>query len=387
MRGMSELSIISSIRKFQMFHFGTYNFMKEHLMVNSKTRKFESSMESEIFEQPEILRVILETYIDAEGNIKMDCPKKVDKIVLVASGSSYHCARFSADLFGEIAGIEARAIYSSEFLLKKIVPQDKNIVYIFITQSGETSDALNALNKAKQLGVKTLCITNKENSSAWQMAEYRINCLAGEEKSIASTKALTAQMLCLYLLALKYGQMKKADVAEHIAQLKNLPKIIEDTLALDSKIKPLARFLSKYQNIIITADGISYALAKEACLKIKETSYVNVMSHILGEFMHGHVAVLNNKSVLVYISSENVSYSTIKNLEKIKKDYNPPICIIGKSSEKVSSNFNIDLEVEDEVLKMFSNAVILQLLALQIAKKLNRDVDKPKGLKKVVTEI
>jgi glucosamine--fructose-6-phosphate aminotransferase (isomerizing) len=385
--GMKEVSIIPSIKKIQLFSFGTYNFMKEHIMTNLQTRKFESSMESEIFEQPKILGLLLDTYIDSEGNINIEAPKKIDKIVLVASGSSYHCARFSADLFGEIAGVEARAIYSSEFLLKKIVPHDRNIVYIFITQSGETSDTLNALNKAKQLGVKTLCITNKENSTAWQTAEYRVNCLAGEEKSIASTKALTAQMLCLYLLALKYAQLKRVDVSAHVAQLKNLPTIIEQTLDLEPKIKPLARFLSKYKNIIITADGISYALAKEACLKIKETSYINVMSHILGEFMHGHVAVLNNKSVLVYISSDVVSYSTIKNLEKIKKDYNPPICIIGKSSVRVNSAFNIDLEVEDEVLKMFSNAVLLQLLALQIAKKLNRDVDKPKGLKKVVTEV
>lgn len=387
MSGMSEVSIISSIKKVQLYSFDFYKLVKERVMVNLQTKKFESSMEAEIFEQPAILGLILNSYIDPKGVIKMDTPVKIDKIVLVASGSSYHCARFSADLFGEIAGIEARAIYSSEFLLKKIVPQDRNIVYIFITQSGETSDTLNALNKSKQLGVKTMCITNKENSTAWKTADYKINCLAGEEKSIASTKALTAQMLCLYLLALKYAQIRKLDVFEHLIHLKRLPQIIENTLELDGKIEPLARFLSKYKNIIITADGISYALAKEACLKIKETSYINVMSHILGEFMHGHVAVLNNKSVLVYISSDVVSYSTIKNMEKIKKDYNPPICVIGKSSERINSAFNIDLEVEDEVLKMFSNAVILQLLALKIAKKLNRDVDKPRGLKKVVTEI
>jgi len=387
MSGMSEVSIISSIKKVQLYSFDFYNLVKERVMVNLLTKKFESSMEAEIFEQPAILGLILNSYIDSGGLITMSTPVKIDKIVLVASGSSYHCARFSADLFGEIAGIEARAIYSSEFLLKKIVPHDKNILYIFITQSGETSDTLNALNKPKQLGVKTMCITNKENSTAWKTADYKINCLAGEEKSIASTKALTAQMLCLYLLALKYAQIKKVDVSEHLVQLKKLPQIIEKTLELDGKIGPLARFLSKYKNIIITADGISYALAKEACLKIKETSYINVMSHILGEFMHGHVAVLNNKSVLVYISSDVVSYSTIKNMEKIKKDYNPPICVIGKSSERINSAFNIDLEVEDEVLKMFSNAVILQLLALKIAKKLNRDVDKPRGLKKVVMEI
>lgn len=369
-------------------NFNFVKFVKESIMASLQFPKFSSSMEQEIWQQPEILGHILENYVAPDGYIILNAPTKIDKIVLVASGSSYHCARFSAEVFGVIAEIEARAIYSSEFLLKKIVPHDKNVLYIFISQSGETTDTLSALNKAKQLGMKTMCITNKENSTAWNTADYRINCHAGEEKSIASTKALTAQMLCLYLLALKLAQMKKIDVKERMAQLKKLPQIVEDTLALTDKIKPFARFLSKYTNIILAADGISYALAKEACLKIKETSYINVMSHILGEFMHGHVAVLNNKkTVLVYLSSEELSYSTIKNLEKIKRDYNPPICIIGTSSDRIKSTFNVDMEVEDDVLKMFSNAVISQVLALKIAEKLNRNVDKPKGLKKIVTEV
>lgn len=369
-------------------NFNFLNFVKESIMANLQIKKYSSSMEEEIWQQPEILKYIVENYIAADGYIIMNAPTKIDKIVLVASGSSYHCARFSAEIFGVVAEIEARAIYSSEFLLKKIVPHDKNVLYIFITQSGETTDTLSALNKAKQLGMRTMCITNKEDSTAWRTADYRINCHAGEEKSIASTKALTAQMLCLYLLALKFAQIKKLDVSKRMAELKKLPQIVEDTLALTDKIKPFARFLSKYTNIIIAADGISYALAKEACLKIKETSYINVMSHILGEFMHGHLAVLNNKkTVLVYLSSEELSYSTIKNLEKIKRDYNPPICIIGTSSDRIKSTFNVDLEVEDDILKMFSNAVISQVLALKIAEKLNRNVDKPKGLKKIVTEV
>lgn len=364
-----------------------YNFVKECVMSNLQIKKT-SSMESEIYQQPEILALILKNYIASDGYIILNAPKKIDKIVLVASGSSYHCARLAAEVFGEIAEIEARAIYSSEFLLKKVVPHDKNVLYIFITQSGETTDTLSALNKAKQLGVRTMCITNKENSTAWQTADYRINCHAGEEKSIASTKALTAQMLCLYLLALKYAQIKGFEVKEKLDKLNDLPEIVERSLELVEKIKPFARFLSKYKNILITADGISYAIAKEACLKIKETSYINVMSHILGEFMHGHLAVLNNKkSVLVYVSSEELSYSTIKNMEKIKRDYNPPVCIIGTSSDRIKTTFNIDLEVEDEFLKLFSNIVIVQLLALKIAEKLNRNVDKPKGLKKIVTEI
>lgn len=389
---MSEVSVISNIKKIRLYSFDFYNFLKESIMSNLQIKKVVqkagSSMETEILEQPKILEHILKNYVAPDGYIILNAPTKIDKIVLVASGSSYHCARFSAEVFGLIAEIEARAIYSSEFLLKKIVPHDKNVLYIFITQSGETTDTLSALNKAKQLGVRTMCITNKENSTAWQTADYRINCHAGEEKSIASTKALTAQMLCLYLLALKYAQIRNMDVSERLAQLKNLPQIVQDTLDLTDKIRPFARFLSKYKNIIIAADGISYALAKEACLKIKETSYINVMSHILGEFMHGHLAVLNNKkTVLVYVSSEELSYSTIKNLEKIKREYNPPICIIGTSSDRINSTFNIDLEMEDNILKMFSNAVISQVLALKIAEKLKRNVDKPKGLKKIVTEV
>ncbi len=383
---MSESDILSSIKKFHMYGFDFCNFVKESVMSNLQIKKFGSSMESEIYEQPVILDRILRNYISEDGFIVLDVPTSIEKIVLVASGSSYHCARFSADLFGEIAGIEARAIYSSEFLLKKIVPHDRGILYIFITQSGETTDTLSALHKAKQLGVKTLCITNKQDSTAWQVSDYKINCYAGEEKSIAATKSLTAQMLCLYLTALKYAQTRDIDVSAHLAQLKNLSKVVKQTLELDPKIKPFARFLSKYKNIIITADGISYAIAKEACLKIKETSYINVMSHILGEFMHGHVAVLNNKCVLIYISAEGLSYSTMKNLEKIKTDYNPPICIVGKSNDRIKTTFNIDLEVEDSIIKMFSNAVIVQLLALRIAEKLNRNVDKPKGLRKVVTQ-
>ncbi len=384
---MSEVNILN-IKRHELCNFNFYKLMKECVMTGLQIQKSQSSMEREIREQPSILNLILKNHIAPDGYIILNAPTKIDKIVLVASGSSYHCARLAAEMFGEIAEIEARAIYSSEFLLKKIVPHDKNVLYIFISQSGETTDTLSALNKAKQLGVRTMCVTNKENSTAWNTADYRVNCEAGEEKSIASTKALTAQMLCLYMLALKFAQMKKFDVSEKLENLKKLPEIIEHSLQLVEKIKPLARFLSKYKDILITADGISYAIAKEACLKIKETSYINVMSHILGEFMHGHLAVLNNKkSVLVYVSSTPLSYSTIKNLEKIKRDYNPPICIIGTSSDRINSAFNIDLEVEDEFLKLFSNIVIIQLLALKIAEKLNRNVDKPKGLKKVVTEV
>lgn len=347
--------------------------------ANQKT-----SMEMEILEQADVLEAIFTTHVNENNYILFDIPTDIKKVVLVASGSSYHCARYCADLFGNVANIEARAIYSSEFLLKSIVPHEAEILYVFITQSGETSDTNSALKKAKELGMRTLCITNKKGSSIWENSDFQIDCLAGEEKSIAATKSLTAQMLCSTLLVLKYAAHKGIDIVPYLNQLRTLSKSINDTYKLQGRIKHAARFLSKFKNLVVTADGISYALAKEASLKIKETSYINVYSNILGEFMHGHLAVLNNRQALVHISIDELSYTAIKNLNKIKNEYKSKICILGCSNEKIKTKFHIDINIESQIVKSFCIVVIIQLLALEIAKRLHRNVDKPHGLNKVV---
>ncbi len=346
--------------------------------------KPKTSMETEIFEQADVLENLLNTHVNDNNYILFDIPVDVQKIIIVASGSSYNCARFAADLFGNIAGMEAAAIYSSEFLLKSAVPKDNDFLYVFITQSGETSDTNSALKKAKELGMRTLCITNKKGSTIWEASDFKIDCCAGEEKSIAATKSLTTQMLCCTLLVLKYAAHKGIDISNYIEELKTLSSFIKAVYELHSEIKEMAKFLSKYKNIVITADGISYALAKEASLKIKETSYINVYSSILGEFMHGHVAILNNKPAMIHISVNELSYTAIKNLKKIEEDYNPPLCILGCSNDKLNTKFNIDMKCESEIVKSFCIIVIAQLLALEIATDLGRNVDKPHGLDKVV---
>lgn len=347
-------------------------------------KKQKSSMETEIFEQSNVLDSVLHTHVNDNNYIEFEIPTDIQKVVLVASGSSYHCARYTADLFGDIANIEARAIYSSEFLLKSAVPHESSILYVFITQSGETSDTNSALQKAKELGMRTLCITNKKGSSIWEGSDFQIDCHAGEEKSIAATKSLTTQMLCCTLLVLKYAAHKGIDISHYLNDLRDLSEHIEETYKLHKEVKKAAKFLSKYKTIVVTADGISYALAKEAALKIKETSYLNVYSSILGEFMHGHVAVLNSKQALIYISVNEMNYTAIKNINKIADDYNPPVCVIGCSNEKIKTKFHLDVNAESSIIKSFCLVVILQLLALEIAKTLHRNVDKPHGLNKVV---
>ena len=348
-----------------------------------KTEK-KSSMETEIFEQPEILGNLLKTHVNDNNYILFDIPTDIEKIVFVASGSSYHCARYGADLFGNLANIEARAIYSSEFLLKAAVPHETNILYVFITQSGETSDTNQALVRAKELGMRTLCITNKKGSTIWNASDFQIDCCAGEEKSIAATKSLTTQMMCVTLLVLKYAAHKGIDISPYIGYLKLLPRKLKEALEKQKEIKKIARKLSKYKIIVITADGISYAVAKEASLKIKETSYICTLSSILGEFMHGHVAVLNNKAAQIHISVEELTDTAAKNLNKIKEEYTTPLCFIGTKNNNIQADFNLDIQVESSIVKSFCLVVMIQLLALEIAQTLNRNIDKPHGLHKVV---
>ncbi len=354
----------------------------EYLKVFTDNKK--SCMEHEIFEQPEILGNLFNTHVNDNNYILFDIPTDIEKIVFVASGSSYHCARFGADLFGNIANIEARAIYSSEFLLKAAVPHEETILYVFITQSGETSDTNQALKRAKKLGMRTLCITNKKGSTIWNAADFKIDCCAGEEKSIAATKSLTTQMLCVTLLVLKYAAHKGIDITEYISNLKTLPEKIRETFSLHKEIKKLAKKLAKFKIIVITADGISYAIAKEASLKIKETSYICTLSSILGEFMHGHVAVLNNKAAQIHISIDKLSETAIKNLNKIREDYNTPLYLIGGSNSETQSDCTIDIEASSSIVKSFCLITIIQLIALETAQALHRNVDKPHGLHKVV---
>lgn len=349
-----------------------------------------TNMELEIYEQKNILPNILNKYFNNDTeNIDIELPKNVKKIIIVASGSSYHCARFAIDLVEKISRIETRAIYSSEFLLKSVIPQDKNTLYIFITQSGETSDTLKAIERVKkETNLQTLCITNVENSTIWNLCDYKVACYAGVEIGIAATKSFTSQMLTLILISLKL--IDATDTKEIVNKLKKslftLGSVIDITLQKRNEIKKIAKLLVKEKVVVITADGISYAIAKEGVLKIKETSYKNISAAILGEFMHGHVAVLNNKSSLIYISVDNILDRSVNNLNKIKKEYNPRIILIGKKDYRIHSDFYVGIDCENELQQLFSNVIILQLIALEIALILKRNVDNPKGLNKVVIE-
>jgi glucosamine--fructose-6-phosphate aminotransferase (isomerizing) len=319
-------------------------------------------------------------------SINISAPEKIDNIVIVASGSSYNCAAIATPLFIEYANIPCICEYSSEFVLQKQHFTTPNTLYIFVSQSGETSDTLNALKMMKKHNVKTMCITNAKNSTMWNLCDYRILSDAGEEKSIASTKALTAQILCSILLLLKTKENSQEDISGYINSMNRLPEYLEKIINECDFINKIAEKISKHNNICILGNKNYYPVAKEGALKIKETCYLNVMAYPFGEFMHGHVAVLNQKSlVIAIIDEENVEFAT-RNLQKIRNDYNPEIICITSVENAQLGDDNIYIKTKRKLKAIFGSLLTLQLIACELAKILKRNPDSPKGLHKVVID-
>lgn len=348
---------------------------------------FQSSMEREIYSQPAVLANLLEKYVSPNGKILVDIPEKAQKICFVASGSSYHCGVVAAEMMKTSLGLDAEAFYSGEFFMSEKANWDKRL-FVFISQSGETSDTLKVMHDVMKRTDNTLCISNTVNSTMWNLAKYKIDTMAGKEESIASTKALTAQLLCVMLLILGVRQNQGEDISKEIENLKKLPDFIQNQLNSHDFIKQIAQNLVTYDSIEILGSRIFYGLAKEGALKIKETSYINTTAYPTGEFMHGHVAILNRKSAVIVLVDEINHGVCINNIKKIKESYNPYfITIADRNAPEYFNelgNNHITLDTNIEVLSIFGMLVLLQLTAFECAKLLGRNIDKPIGLSKVV---
>ncbi len=345
-----------------------------------------SIMKKEIFEEPGVVKHLLDSYVTDDNKISIDLPEKIDNIVIVASGSSYNCAAIAAPLFIEYVQIPCEYEYSSEFILQKKHFITPDSLYIFVSQSGETSDTLKALNIIKEQGVKTMCITNSKDSTMWKLCDYKILSDAGEEKSIASTKALTAQIFCSILVMLKLVSQNGVDISGYLNTMRRLPAYLERIKIDAQKIEQAARLTSDFQNISILGNKNYYPIAKEGALKMKETCYLNVMAYPFGEFMHGHVAVLNQKSIVIAIIDEENAEFAVRNLKKIKDEYNPKIICITSVQDVKSGDINIYIKTKRKLKAIFGSLLTLQLMACEMANLLDKNPDSPKGLHKVVKD-
>lgn len=348
-------------------------------------RKHSFRMEEEIFSQPAIIDNLVRKYILKNNNIKIDLPDNINKIALVASGSSYHSATIAANYLRNNVHCYAQSYYASEFSLVEDIDVDSDTLYIFISQSGETADTNKSLEKVSKKTNKTLAITNTKNSTLYNNAKYKLLTYAGTEKSIASTKAMSAQLFCLFLISAKILQQKEMPYDKIIYELKNVSSCIKKAFEYENIINRYAKILENYENAAILASGMFYPLAKEGALKIKETSYINTTAYPTGEFLHGHIAILNKKcAVISIINNYNVEFT--KNvIDKVRTNYKSDLLIISAipvlHNDKdtiiaVNTMFDIDF--------IFTTLTIFQLLSFKTALNLNRNVDKPDGLSKVV---
>ncbi len=347
-------------------------------------KQLQTRMEMEILEQPGIIGKFIERHIK-NYVLTLDMPLIVREVKIIASGSSYNCALAAKVFFEKIAQIDTEVIFSGEFICSS-KNAEKNVLYFFISQSGETYDTTLAARKAKEAGAKCYAIVNNDNSTLWDLCDYKINIEAGEENSIAATKSFSASIAALYLCAVKIAQNKLADMTEYLKNINDVQKNIENVLDLTLNLDKAADFLSKYEAFPVVGQGINHALARECALKIKETSYIDVNAYSLGEFVHGHVAVLNKINTLIEIITSDFCDFEMKTLSKIKQDYNPKSVVITDCDEDFEAKIPVVFPYcEDMLTRVLSVVFIVQMLALKIALRLKRNVDKPHGLNKVVS--
>lgn len=345
----------------------------------------QTNMEKEIFEQPETISNLIKKYISKHGSINIELPDNIKKVALIASGSSYHSATIAANYLRDNVHCYAQSYYASEFSLLDNVDVDNQTLYIFISQSGETADTNKALDLVRVKTDKTLAITNSKNSTLDKNAKYKLLLHAGEEKSIASTKAMCAQIFCLFLIAVKIMQQREIPAALLLDELNRIPSLIGKVLKNKEQVKNFAKRLATYDNAAVLASGMFYPLAKEGALKIKETSYINTTAYPTGEFLHGHIAILNKKCAAISIVNNfNVEF-TVRVLEKITTEYNSDCFIISAFDLKLNTSNNlICVDTHKDVEFLFATLIILQMLAFETATLLGRNIDMPSGLTKIV---
>ncbi|MBW4663414.1 MAG: glutamine--fructose-6-phosphate transaminase (isomerizing) [Chroococcus sp. CMT-3BRIN-NPC107] len=365
---------------------------------------FKHFMLKEIYEQPGVVRAVLEAYLDATDVIDLGLPEtlgaNIENIQIVACGTSWHASLIGKYLLEQVAGIPTSVQYSSEFRYAP-PPVTPNTLTIGVTQSGETADTIAALTmeKERRLDLKPayqprlLAITNRLDSTIAAIANEIIDTHAGIEIGVAATKTFIAQLLAFYLLALDLGNRRQTLSAERLAEiitgLRQLPAQIE--LILESQeryIQELAHQFTETQDFIFVGRGLNFPIALEGALKLKEISYIHAEGYPAGELKHGPIALLDAKVPVVAIAIPGSVYEkALSNAQEAKARDSRLIGVVEMDDPQAAETFDdlIPLPKVDELLSPILTVIPLQLLAYHIAARRGLDVDQPRNLAKSVT--
>jgi glucosamine--fructose-6-phosphate aminotransferase (isomerizing) len=372
----------------------------------AETRKFPHHLIREIFEQPDALRRTIEPRVSlAEGRVRLDEVRisreelrALRRINIVASGTSRHAGMTGQYMMQELAGLPVDVDYASEFEYRNpMIGQGE--LSIFITQSGETADTTAAQREARRKGSRTIAISNVEGSTIAREADGFIYTHAGPEISIASTKAFTAQMACLFLFALYLGEIKEKVSPElarrYIGELLALPQKTDAILAASDQVEKLAELYYRVDDFMFLGRAIHYPIAMDGALKLKEVSYIHAEGYPTGEAKHGPNALIDFRLPLVMIATcdRNDAGSVIRyeknvsNMEGFKKQGATVIALATEGDTIIPQFADHTIFIPDapELLSPILEIVPLQLFAYYVALKRGLDVDRPRNLVKAVT--
>jgi glucosamine--fructose-6-phosphate aminotransferase (isomerizing) len=367
---------------------------------------FKHFMLKEIFEQPRAVRDTVKDRVSLDTgkvhldpmNISEDEFRAVASIKIAACGTSWHAGLAGKYMIEQLARVPVEVDYASEFRYRSPVLSENDLL-IVISQSGETADTLAALREAKAQGCKILSICNVQGSMITRESDGTILTHAGPEIGVASTKAFTSQMIALYLFALYLGQLRgrisKEEARFYAQQLAELPVKIENLLSESDNIEELAKEFFRSQDFLYLGRGISFPIALEGALKLKEISYIHAEGYPAGEMKHGPNALIDEQLPVVVINTRETGNAiselryekTHSNLVEVKAREGIVIAVLTAGDEMSSRVADKIIEIPEasDLLAPVLAIVPLQLLAYHIAVRRGCDVDQPRNLAKSVT--
>ncbi|MEQ1898308.1 MAG: glutamine--fructose-6-phosphate transaminase (isomerizing) [Vicinamibacterales bacterium] len=360
-------------------------------------------MLKEIHEQPTAARdtIIGRVSLDRrqvfleELNLSPDVLAGIQRVIIVACGTSWHAGLVGKYLIEILAGIPVEVDYGSEYRYRSPVVLPGTLV-VAITQSGETADTLAALREARRRGARSVAICNVVGSMATREAEGTVYTHAGPEIGVASTKAFTSQLVALQLLALYLAQARQSLSADefggHLEALLGLPQLIEETLKISSQVERVAERFASRTDFLFLGRGINYPIALEGALKLKEISYIHAEGYPAGEMKHGPIALIDEHMPVVAIATrDHVFEKMMGNVQEAKARGGSVIAVTSQGDDRMRAvldparDVEIQIPVSSDLLTPVIATVPLQLLAYYIAVRRGCDVDQPRNLAKSVT--
>ena len=355
-------------------------------------------MLKEIVEQPESLancmrgrisieesKVVLGGLIDV-----MDSLRGASRIIICACGTSWHAGLVGEYLIEEIARIPVEVEYASEFRYRNPILNKDDIV-IVISQSGETADTLAAVKEAKRQGIPVYGICNVVGSTIARETDAGVYLHAGPEIGVASTKAFTAQVVVLAMIALRMAEgrtLTNAEMAVHLQALNELPEKVEEVLSLNSEIRMMSEVFRYATNFLYLGRGYNFPVALEGALKLKEISYIHAEGYPAAEMKHGPIALIDRQMPVIFIALKDRTYEkVVTNIEEVVARHGVVIAITDDDNNELDElcEYVIRIPATKEFLSPILAVLPLQLLAYHIAVLRGCDVDQPRNLAKSVT--